>query len=331
MNILVNLLPGFFTEPALQPVWERLGRLGTVRRTSWNTPDEIRADLAWADVVLMWSWPVLDEALLEQAPKLRFLGKLDISQRGAKAALAKGIPVSVSRGGFSPAVAEFALGLVLNLLRQQSVYHGQMRASAEPWVKDFPGDIDPRERELTGARVGIVGFGGVGRRIGELLQPFRPELRVCDPYVSEDVLVKAGARRTLLPEMLANSDVVVLCAASNPGTRHLVGAAELALLPRHAVFVNVARAALVDTDALVARLQKGDLAAAVDVFDQEPLPAGHPLRTLPNAFLTPHRAGGLQSSVVRIIAWLVDDLEAHLAGRPRRYPLVEAMVPSLDA
>lgn len=331
MNILVNLLPGFFTEPALQPVWERLGRIGTIRRTSHNTPDEIRDDLAWADAVIMWSWPVLDDALLDHAPRLRFLGTLDMSQRGAKAALARRLPVAVSRGGWSPAVAETALGLILNLLRRHSVYHGAMRAAHESWVKEFPGDIDPLERELTGAAVGIIGFGGVGRRLGELLQPFRPELRVCDPYAPEETLAKAGAHRTDLQTMLGNSEIVVLCAASNPGTRHLLGAPELALLRPNAVLVNVARAALVDTAALVERLRRGDLLAAIDVFDQEPLQADHPLRTLPNAFLTPHRAGGLKASVVRVVGWLVDDLEAHLAGRPLRCALHEAAIPSLDA
>lgn len=331
MNLLVNLPSGFFSEPVLEPIWGRLAALGDVRRTSSNTADEIRADLAWAEAVLMWSWPVLDDALLAQAPRLRFLGKLDISQRGARAALARRIPVSLSRGGFSPAVAEFALGLMLNLLRRQSAYHAAMRVADEPWVRAFPTEIDARERELTGARVGIIGFGGVGRRLGELLQPFRPELRVCDPFVPQELLARAGATRVELRELLAESDVVVLCAASNPGTRRLVGEAEIALLRPDAVFVNVARAALVDTDALVARLRRGDLCAAIDVFDWEPLPADHPLRTLPNAFLTPHRAGGLKRSVERIIGWLVDDLEAHLAGRPLRYPLVEAMVAGLDA
>jgi phosphoglycerate dehydrogenase-like enzyme len=274
---------------------------------------------------------VLDEALLAEARRLRFLGKLDISQRGARAALARGIPMSLSRAGFSPAVAEFALGLILNLLRRQSAYHQAMRSGGEAWVRAFPEEIDPRERELTGARVGIVGFGGVGRRLGELLQPFRPEMRVCDPFVPEEVLARAGAVRVQLRDLLAESDIVVLCAAANPGTRKLIGEAEIALLRRDAVFVNVARAALVDTDALVARLQRGDLVAGIDVFDQEPLPADHPLRALPNAFLSPHRAGGLKRSVERIVGWLVDDLEAHVAGRPLRHPLVEAMVPGLDA
>jgi len=163
MNILVNLPPDFFTQPELAPSFERIARHGTVRKTSHNTPDEIAADLKWADVVFMWSWPVLDDALLDRAGKLDYVGHIDVNQAGARAELAGGVPVSGSKGGFSPAVAEMALGLILNGLRKISDYHAAMRAGTEKWVQAFPKDIDPLERELTGRAVGIIGLGQVGR------------------------------------------------------------------------------------------------------------------------------------------------------------------------
>jgi phosphoglycerate dehydrogenase-like enzyme len=97
------------------------------------------------------------------------------------------------------------------------------------------------------------------------------------------------------------------------------------------IFVLDSRAALVDTDALVERLKQGKTYAAIDVFDNEPLEADHPLRSLPNAYLTPHRAGGIMASVDRIITVLVDEVEAFAQGRPCRFPLTEAMIPTLDA
>lgn len=333
MNILVNLPAGFFRTPASQRVLARLDAIGTVRRTSHNTAEEIAGDLAWAEAVIMWSWPKLLPGLLDKAPKLRFAGHLDLSQEAAKVALSRGLPVSVTRAAFSPAVSEMALTLILACLRRTSTYHMAMRRVEETWVESFPDDIDPRERQLTGRRVGLVGFGRIGRRLAELLAPFHVELRVADPYVPAEAVatVYPGAKKAELDDLLRESEIVVICAASNPGSNHLIGREQIALLPTDGVFVNVARAALVDTGALVDRLRRGDLSAAVDVFDREPLPPDHPLRTLPNAYLTPHRAGGVMESVERILGWLVDDLEAHLAGRPRQHALVEAMVPALDA
>jgi phosphoglycerate dehydrogenase-like enzyme len=331
MNILVNLPSGFFSQAELAPTWERLSQLGTVRQTSHNTADEIRADLVWADAVFMWSWPALTDDLLNNSPNLKFRGHIDISQGAARLALSRGVPVALSRGGFSPAVSEMALALILSTLRKVSDYHAQMRAGSEPWVESFPTDIDPLERELTGRSVGIVGFGNVGRRLGELLQPFHPVLRVYDPFVPGEVLQAHNAMRVELDEMLRDSDVVVLCAASNPGTAHLIGREQIALLRPHAVFINVARAALVDTQSLVERLQRGDLFAAIDVFDSEPLDRDAVLRTLPNAYLTPHRAGGTMASVARTLNWLIDDFEAGLEGRALQHALMERMLPSLDA
>nr|CAA9270218.1 D-3-phosphoglycerate dehydrogenase [uncultured Armatimonadetes bacterium] len=331
LRLLVNLPAGFHTAPVLKPVYRRLAAMGTLRRRSHNTADEIAADLAWADAVLMWSWPVLTGEMLQRAPRLQFCGHLDITQRGARALLERGLPVSVSRRGFSPAVSEMALTLILSTLRKTAVHQAAMRAGSETWVARFPDDIDPDERELTGRPVGIIGFGAVGQGLADLLAPFRCELRVYDPFLPDGVEERWGAGRTDLPTLIESSDVVVLCAASNAGTRHLLGRAEVRRFRRGAVLVNVARAALVDTAALAARLERNDLYAAVDVFDKEPLEADSALRRLPNAFLTPHRAGGVLASVERIVGFLADDLEAHLEGRPRAHALTEAMLPSLDA
>jgi phosphoglycerate dehydrogenase-like enzyme len=331
MNILVNLPAGFFTAPDLAPAWERLQALGEVRQRSHNTAEEIKADLAWAEAVVMWSWPALEAPLLDAAGKLAYLGHIDVTQRAARAALERGIPLSCSKRGWSPAVAEMALTLMLNLLRRVSDYHAAMRQGREAWVRALPEDFPMQERQLSGRAVGIIGLGGVGRRLAELLRPFAPEpLRVFDPFLPDAALEAVGARRADLAELLGRSEISVLCAAANPETHHLIGREEIASMPANAIFINVARAALVDYQALAARLEHGDLLAALDVFEHEPLPADSPLRTLPGAYLTPHRAGGLRESLHRVVHWLIDDLEAHQAGRWRAHPVTAAMIPSLD-
>lgn len=329
-HLLVNLPAGFFASADLRPVFARLARMAYVRKRSHDTAEALAPDLAWADACIKWSWPPWTDALLDGAPRLTFSGQLDITQAAARVALDWGLRVSVSRGAWAPAVAEMALALVLSTLRKTSDYHARMREGGERWVRDFPTDIDPQERQLSGRPVGIIGFGTVGRRLAELLRPFDCPLSVCDPFVPQGAVERAGARHVGLPDLVRRSDVVVLCAASNAGTQHVLGPREISAMRRGAVLVNVARAALVDTDALVARLKRGDLYAAIDVFDAEPLPKDSPLRRLPNAYLTPHRAGGIVASVVRIVDWLADDLEAHLAGRPLRHRLKESMIPGLD-
>jgi phosphoglycerate dehydrogenase-like enzyme len=331
IRTLVNLPSGFFSTPVLKDTFARLGRIAALQKRSHNTADEIAPDLSRADALIMWSWPQYTHDMLDRAPRLQFVGHLDITQRAAKVAIERALPVSVSRRAFSPAVAEMALALTLSTLRQISNYHADMRRARETWVRRFPDDVPAVERELSDREVGIIGFGAVGRRLAELLQPFRCKLNVYDPYLSKDVAAQFNAKLSDLKTVIHSSDVVVLCAASNSGSRHLLGPAEIRAFRKDAVFVNVARAALVDTAALVQRLKKNDLFAAIDVFDKEPLEKSSPLRKLPNVFLTPHRAGGTLASVRRIINMLSDDLEAHFSGKPLRYALTRGMIPSLDA
>ena len=325
-RLLINLPPSVFRCSHLKGVFARLARLAILRKRSHNKADEIAGDLAWADAVIMWAWPTLGEELLAQAPRLRFAGHLNLNQAGARAELEHGLAVSEARRGWSPAVAEMALALTLCGLRKISDYQAAMRAGREHWVSDFPLDIDPTERQLTGRSVGIVGFGGIGQRLAELLAPFHVELRACDPFLPRSVAKRFGAKLVGLGELCRDSEVVVLCAANNQGTHHLIGRKEIAALRRNALLVNVGRSWLVDMAALEKRLRRGDLFAALDVFEKEPLERDSPLRSLPNAWLTPHRAGAPMESVVRILTMLVDDFEAFLRGRPRKHALTPDML-----
>jgi phosphoglycerate dehydrogenase-like enzyme len=330
MNILLNGPPAFHACARFAPSIERLRTLGSLHQTSHNTPQEIAADLRWADALLMWSWPVIDGAMLDAEGGLRLLGHLDVSRIAAEAALAREIPLSLVKRAWSPAVAELALGSIINGLRRLSAQHIQMRQAGERWGGLWPAAVDPRERSLEELRVGIVGFGGVGQQLRRLLSPHGCAVAVVDPYVPQAVLDEHLVQRVDLAEMIASCDVVVLCAAANAGTRALFGAAEIEALRSDAVLVNVARAGLVDTAALVERLRRDDLTAFIDVFDQEPLSPEHPLRPLPNAFLTPHRAGGILASGNRILAMLSADLEAAWNGRPISHGLRREALVSLD-
>jgi phosphoglycerate dehydrogenase-like enzyme len=185
-----------------------------------------------------------------------------------------------AKGAYSRPVAEHALLLALAMLRELP-----RRARATAW------DADERGRSLYGADVLIVGAGGIALELLRLLEPFGTRATVVR---RRDVPVP-GATRTVttssLGAALEGAQVVFVAAALTGESRGLLGAAELARMPRDSVLVNVARGGLVDTDALVAALRSGRLGGAgLDVTDPEPLPEGHPLWSAPNCVITPHVA-----------------------------------------
>jgi D-3-phosphoglycerate dehydrogenase / 2-oxoglutarate reductase len=328
ISLLVNLPPTFFTHAQLHKHWQRLEGFADLRKTSYNEIGEMEPDLPGTQAIIMWGSPVLEAEHLRKTGGLRFMGQINSTKRTVQACLDLSIPISETRACWSPAVAEMALLLALDGLRRVSEYHCAMRTGVEAWVNDFPADIDARERQLTGRRVGLVGFGGIGQRLAELLQPFHVDLMTYDPYIPEAVIQEHGARRTDLDELVSSSEVLVLCATNQESARGLLNRQRINALAKDAVLVNIGRSMLVDMPALEERLRRGDLVAMLDVFDQEPLQADSPLRSLPNTYLTPHRAGGLMESVERALDWLTGDLQACLEGRPLRYAVTGAMLPS---
>ncbi len=192
-----------------------------------------------------------------------WLGRVDRERVWTSAAGAYGLPV-----------AEHALALMLAGARRLADC-----ARAETWT-------EPPARPLDGSTVAIVGAGGIGRALIGLLEPLDVEVLA---------VTRRGRDGTLpasrLPEVLPVAHHVVIAAPATADTRHIIGAAELEAMRDDAWLVNVARGALVDTDALVAALAAGSIAgAALDVTDPEPLPDGHPLWSEPRALITPHIA-----------------------------------------
>lgn len=184
-----------------------------------------------------------------------------------------------AKGAFAEPVAEHALALILAGLRQLKV-----RARARTWGK-------PAGESLFGQPVTVVGAGGIAIVLLRLLEPFGTPVTI----VRRQAEPVPGAVRTLstdrLTEALVGARAVMLTVALTPQTRGLISQAELAAMEPDAWLVNVARGGVVDTEALTAALQKGQIGgAALDVTDPEPLPAGHPLWDLPNCLITPHTA-----------------------------------------
>lgn len=219
--------------------------------------------------------------------------------------------VTSASGVLANQVADHTIALLAGLLRSLPTF---FRAQQK---REF---IRRPTLDLHGARVGIIGLGRNGRRLAEVLSAFRTTIIATDwypvnkpPQVAE--LLPADAVDDILPRI----DILILAAPLTPVTRHMIDARRLAMLPKGAVVVNVARGPLVVTDDLVAALEAGHLAgAAVDVTDPEPLPAANKLWEQPNVIITPHVGGQAATRIDDMTNFFCENLRRYQAGEPLR-------------
>ena len=303
-------LPRMFTEEALA----RLNRLGQVVRGD-GTSDEIAGDLPEllmnADVAVTgWGAPPIPAELF--GPKLKLVAHAagsvkrlvpqEVVDRG-------GVVVSHAANVIADAVCEFALTLILMGLRRPHEMNNAIQ-SGTPWRQAAYHDA----HTLAGRSVGVVGAGYVGRKVLRLLEALGANTIVYDPYANDIPTVS-------LDELFERAEIVTLHAPITPETKHMVGASHLAKLRDGALFVNVARSWLVDQDALLAELRTGRFWAALDVFDQEPLPTDSPFIGLPNVIVTPHQAGHTVDTQARQGMAMVDEVERFLRGEPLKHQI----------
>lgn len=271
--------------------------------------------------------PRVTPVVMDAAPRLRFIGELEgdrFAQRiDVEAASERKMRSIDTTQGSSYPVAEWALAMMLIGLRNAgSVFRGLInheRVFESDERYDDPGFL---RGELTGKTVGMIGAGHIGRRLLDLLQPFHTTVLVHDPYVPREIADIYDVTLTTLDNVLSVPDVVVCLAPITPATRGMIGEREIGLLRSGAVFVNVSRGAIVDSDALIARLRRGDIIAGLDVFEPEPIPVDSPIRDLENAFITPHIAGVTAANNNRFFTLMVDELLRFFAGHETRYDLL---------
>ena len=170
--------------------------------------------------------------------------------------------------------------------------------------------------------VGFLGLGRIGRGTLVRLRPFGYQFVVHDPGLSEADAQTLGVQSCTRQELLARASVLVLHLPLSPATRHVVGREAIERLPRGAFVVNTARGGLIDEAALAQALASGHLAgAALDVFEQEPLPANSPLRSAPNLLLSPHAGWYSDGALGRLQQLVADEVGRALAGQPARCPV----------
>lgn len=221
------------------------------------------------------------------------------------------IRVSSASGLFAHQVAEQTMSLLLGLIRSQPDF---FRAQAQKQYVRLATD------DLRGQTVGIVGFGGNGQRIAEVLAPWNVRLLATDRFPEPaPPHVEAVWPDDRLPDLLAQSDTVVLCVPLNSQTHHLIGAEQLRQCKPGARLINVARGPVVDEAALVAALENGTLSGVgLDVAEVEPLPTSSPLWEIPNVMITPHVGAQSAKRVDDTTDLVCENLARYLAGQPLR-------------
>ena len=268
------------------------------------------AALAEADIVVgdFTGELPMDAEAVAAAPRLVFLQQpqVGVDTCDLDALTAAGAAVANTAGDNTRSVAEWAVGAAFALCRKFAWTDRRMREGGWP-------QLDVRGRELHAQRVGIVGYGAIGAESARLFQALGCRVSYWSRTPKDD----AVGTYLELDELLAGSDVLVVAVALAPETTGLLGPERLALLPQDALLVNVARGGIVPDDAVLAALDSGRLAgAALDVFEQEPLPSEHPLRSHEQVLLSPHAAGASAQAQLNVIGQVMANITAVLDGKP---------------
>ena len=295
--------------------WHRLGDAVQIRTlTTSHTGDALVAALQDADIVVVMRerTPITAE-LLAKLPCLRLL--VTSGMRNAAidvaAAKARGVVVCGTDSHPEPAV-ELTWALILGVMRHLVPEANALRSDG-PWQQTLG-------RDLHGARLVLLGLGKIGQRVARIGQAFGMQVSAWSPNLDAARAQAAGVHLAASKQALfADSDVVSLHLVLGERTRGIVDAATLACLPAHGYLINTARAGLIDQHALIEALaQKRFAGAGLDVFDIEPLPVGHPFRTLPNVLATPHLGYVTARNYRDYFGQAVENIAAWLQGAPRR-------------
>jgi phosphoglycerate dehydrogenase-like enzyme len=312
------------TERVFRPeTYERLCRRFEVTASGADerwTAEKLAEHIRGYDAVVTgWGSPSFTAAILENADRLRIVAHSAGSIKGLfprevieARVVPRGLVVFSANGAIALNVAEYAVGAMIMVPRRFVEQTSAIRAS-DAW-RDA--GIAPNALYLRGATVGLVSASTVAREVISLLRPFDVRVLVYDPYLSDRDAGRLDVEKVDLDALFERSEIVSLHAPSIPATRHMVGAPQLARLRDGALLINTSRGSVLDHEALTQAARGGRFRVVLDVTEPEPLPADHPLRRLPNVYLTPHMSGTGAYGYFRIGDLTLAALEACFAEQP---------------
>ncbi|MFC3074740.1 hydroxyacid dehydrogenase [Shinella pollutisoli] len=280
-------------------------------------PDDIAGlgDAVLGEARYIVGQPPLSAETLARMPKLRCVLNVEsnlLNNMPYEVLFERGIHVVTTGQVFAEPVAELGLAMALNLARGIVDADLAFREGQELWG----GEGNRMARLVSGAEIGIVGFGDLGRALNRLLTGFRPKVRVFDPWLPPSLLREAGVEPASLETVLSSSDFVFVVASVTSENRGFLGADAFAKMKKGAAFILLSRADVVDFPALMAAVASGHIVAASDVYPQEPLPADHPVRRLPGFIRSAHRAGALDSAFKKMGDMVLEDMALMDRGLP---------------
>ena len=260
-----------------------------LKQTGWNvvqtTKETLGVELADADALIVRSATRVTPELMDQAPRLRVVGRagVGVDNIDLDEATKRGVLVMSTPGGSSVSVAEHTFALLLAMVRQVPRFDAALREGR--WEKSSSG------AEVRGKTLGLIGLGRIGSEVAVRAKAFDMRVLAFDPYISESAGKELGVELVPMEKLLAESDILSLHTAATPQTRHMINAVALGKMKKGVRIVNAARGELINEADLAAALKSGHVAgAALDVFEEEP-PRNSPLVGFPNVICTPHVAG----------------------------------------
>ena len=293
-------------------------RFPHIRFIHATTPEQRSEGLADCDIAYTW---ILKDDEAAKAASLKWVhtSAVAVETLCLPELFARGVAVSNTRGVQAVPIAEHVMAVTLALAKQVPfVIENQQQAR---WAQnEFMGARLPWL--LKGRTLGLIGVGTIGSEIATRAEAFGMRVVALRHRPAYGTIghVERVYGKDQLDEFLSQSHVLVICAPLTPETHSMMGAAQFAQMPQGAIVVNVGRAKIIDTDALIGALGGGHLGgASLDVFPQEPLPPGHPLWKTPNVILTPHTSGFRQGHWDEVVELFGDNLDRWLRGEPLKF------------
>lgn len=294
--------------------WERLPQGSEVVVFHDHLADQdavVRRLLPFEVVVAMRERTPFPRTVLEALPNLRLLVTTGMGNAAIDLAAAKALGITVTgTGGVAPATAELTWGVILALARHIPEEDGNVRGGG--WQRTVGVD-------LAGQTLGVIGLGNLGKRVAAVGLAFGMDVVAWSQNLTVGAAAVVGVRAVTKEDLLREADIVTIHLRLSERTRGLLGDAELRLLKPTALLINTSRGPIVEEAALLAALREGRLAGAgLDVYEVEPLPADHPLRTAPRTVLTPHLGYVTEATYEVFYRDAVADIVAFAEGMPIR-------------